>query len=316
MDLLDKLNTQASDASAKGTADSKAEPSKSQSSVADVRQGDDMLNKVGKQAQDPGTPAATPGKQSADDSLAKSSSGKEEPSGSKTVKDPDSWTMDSAFEEIKKLREENKVSRLKYSEQLEKIKADQEARDAQRKAEIEEAKKAKAELEKIKAEQEDKKRNTEEKLADREERLARIQALNEAREAEYERQMAELKARLSQFEADREAENQIHQSRLQNELDKIPEQYRDHAELIVKGAGDPRDALIALNEAKLKGMFEDKTSVVNHSVPGAADGARATKERLETADSERRKSMSSQAKIKAGLDAIKSGQPNSVFRRN
>lgn len=312
MDLLDKLNNNTSDASAKGAAN--AEPK--QPNQADIRQGDDMINKVGTQASDSGKSAATPDQKSADDSLEKSSSGKDESSGSKTVKDPDSWTKDSAFDEIKKLREENKAYRLKYGEQLEKIKAEQEEREAQRKAELDEAKKAKAELERIKAEQEDKKRGTEEKLMDREEKLARLQALQDQREAEFQKQMDEMKSKLSQYEADREAEMQVHQSRLQNELDKIPESYREHAELIVRGAGDPRDALIALNEAKLKGMFDDKTTIVNHSVPGASDGARASKERLDAANQEQRKSMDSKSKIKAGLDAIKSGQPNSVFRRN
>ena len=122
MDLLDKLG-KSSDASAQGTANS-AEPNpQSQSTSSGTRQGDDMLAQVGTQASDPGNVAATPGQSSADDSLGKTSSGKEEPSGSKTVKDPDSWTMDSAFQEIKKLREENKASRLKYSEQLEKFQA-------------------------------------------------------------------------------------------------------------------------------------------------------------------------------------------------
>jgi hypothetical protein len=85
--------------------------------------------------------------------------------------------------------------------------------------------------------------------------------------------------------------------------------------MIVKGAGeDPRDGLLALNEAKLKGLFEDKTVVVNHSVPGAKDGARASKERLDEAARETRAQMSSSQKIKAALDAMKSGNKNSAFR--
>ena len=130
------------------------------------------------------------------------------------------------------------------------------------------------------------------------------------------KRIQDMENKLSMFEADREAETQVHKARLDEELNKIPEDYRETAELLVRGAGDPRDALIALSEARLKGMFEDKTAIVNHSVPGASDGARASKERLDAAQQEQRKSMTSKDKIKAALDQMKSGQSNSAFRRN
>jgi len=84
--------------------------------------------------------------------------------------------------------------------------------------------------------------------------------------------------------------------------------------LIVKGAGDPRDALVALHEAKLNGIFDEKKTIVNHSVPGASNGARATKEQLENAGREQRSGMSSQQKIRAALQDIRGGNPNSAFK--
>jgi len=39
----------------------------------------------------------------------------------------------------------------------------------------------------------------------------------------------------------------------------IPDKFKGIAELLIKGAGDnPRDALVALGEAKLRGVFEEK----------------------------------------------------------
>lgn len=315
MDILNKLGNK--EASAEGAATAAPNQQAENSASEELGRGEDMLGRVGSQANGSDTNAASASQISADDSLQskKTSSGQEEPSGSETVKDPNNWTKDSALKEIKKLRDENKVSRIKYTEQLEKFRADQDARDDARKVELVDALKAKEELDKIKAEQEDKKRGIEEKLAHREAKLSELQMLAESRERDYHKKMQEMEDRLSSFEAARQAELQVQKSRLDNELGKIPEQYREHAELIVKGAGDPRDALVALHEAKLKGMFEDATVIVDHSVPGAKDGARSSKEKLETADSERRKSMSSSQKIKSALDAMKQGQTNSAFRR-
>lgn len=315
MDILNKLGKK-KEASAEGAAENKtsAAPGQVDNTHSDMSKGTDILSRAGQSAIDPDN-AAKSGQKKAEDSLeSKSSSGKEEPSGSETVNDPESWTKDSAFKEIKKLREENKAYRLKYAEQLEQLEKETQERLSAREKELEEARKAQAELDRIKEEQEDKKKSIEEKLAAREAKLAEIQTMSEAREKEFQRQVQEMESKLRQFEADREAELQVHKSRLDEELNRIPEKYREHAELLVRGAGDARDALVALHEAKLKGMFEDKTSIVNHSVPGAHDGARATKERLDAAAEEQRKKMTPSQKIKAALDAVKSGESNSAFR--
>jgi chromosome segregation ATPase len=313
-DLLNKLNSQRpQQSSAEGAA--KAAPGTSDSTSStklEVSRGDDMLKQASTNATEPAS--ATSGQSSADN---KSASSKNESSGSEkeVVDDPDSWSKESAFKEVKKLREENKTYRLKYQEQIENLKHETEARLKQKEEEMKSLLQAQQELAKIKSEQEDKKRSLEEKLAHRESKVSELQAVMDAKEREYQRRMAELESIASTYKAKEEAEKQIYVSRIQEEVDKIPEKYKEIASMIVKGAGDdPRDGLLALNEAKLKGLFEDKTVVVNHSVPGAKDGARASKERLDEAARETRAQMSSSQKIKAALDAMKSGNKNSAFR--
>lgn len=309
-DLLNKLNSQRpAEGAAKATPGT---PDSTPSTKLEVSRGDDMLKQVSTKATD-STPA-TSSQSSAD---LKSASSKIESSGSESevVENPDSWSKESAFKEVKKLREENKTYRLKYQEQIENLKLETETRLKAKEEEMKNLIQAQQELAKIKAEQEDKKRSLEEKLAHRESKVAELQAVMEAKEKEYHQRMVELESIAQTYRAKEEAEKQIYVSRIQEEVDKIPEKYKEIASMIVKGAGDdPRDGLLALNEAKLKGLFEDKTVVVNHSVPGAKDGARANKERLDEAARETRAQMTSSQKIKAALDAMKSGTKNSAFR--
>jgi chromosome segregation ATPase len=303
MDLLDKLNKKPAEGSAE-----KAEPGQQAQASAEFDRGEDLLAKAN------GSEAAAKEVNAGDSKeSAANASSKEEPSGS-DMKDPTSWDDDSKFKEIKKLREENKAYRLKYSEQLDKLREDSETRIKEKESELATFMDAKKELDKIKSEQEDKKRDLNEKLAHREAKLAEYQILIDARESEFKAKLAEMENKVHTFEADRQAEAQVHQNRLDEELSKIPENFREYASLIVKGSGDPRDALIALTEAKLKGMFEDKKVVVNHSVPNAYEGARSSKERLDEAGNEARKSRTSQDKIKSALDKIRSGTPNSAYR--
>lgn len=300
--------------SAEGAANTSAAPAPTStvtSGQGELDRGTNLIDKLGTK---PGSAnAASAVQASADDNSSASS--KVEPSGTETnVTGSDDWTKDSALKEVKKLREENKAVRLKYQEQIERFKAEQDARSSAQKQELDQLQKAKEELDRIKAEQEDKKRDLSEKVAHREARLAEIQAVAAAREAEYQRKISDMEGVVNQYKAERDAENEVYKSRITEEVNKIPEKYRDYANLIVKGSGDPRDALLALNEAKLKGMFEEKTVIVNHSVPGARDGARSTKERLEQGNREQRASMSSSDKIRSGLEQIRSGTPNSAFR--
>ena len=230
------------------------------------------------------------------------------------VKDPNDWSKDSALKEVTKLREENKAQRLKYTEKLEEFKEDLAKNQEPLKQELEELKKYKEELKKIKANEEDKKRTLEDKVAHRESRIAELEAKMETVSSEKEQDVQSYKEKLSVYEAQEEARKQLYQEKLTAELSAIPEKFREQAELISKGAGDPSDALVALNEARLKGFFEDRTVVVNHSVPGAKDGARATKEQLEGAARAGRDDMSSQEKVRAALKEIRQGEKNPAFR--
>lgn len=317
MDLMDKFKKTNSANSAEGSTSAKVvEPNQQtkKSESGSLKPGDDLLGKVGNKAID--TPiAASESHKNAENSVnTKNTSKKSDDSVNNTVKDPDSWTKESALREIKKLREENKITRLKYSEQLEAIKKAQEEREISLKKEIEDALKAKKELDKLKELQEDKKRGIEEKLAHREARILELQKLSEERERKYQEQLREMELRLQEFESERKAQMEVYENKLKEELNKIPERFKEQAELLVKGAGNASEALVALNEAKLKGMFEDKTVIIDNSVPGAKDGARTSIEKLKNANKEISRKMTSQQKIRSALSKISAGEINSAFK--
>lgn len=313
-DLLNTLGKKPN--SVDGAGKKASEPTQasanSEASTVEHGRGDDLLAKLSGQksqestAEQPGTSSAESGQ------IPKSASSQEEPTGSQNSSAE--WTDESKMKEIKKLREENKAYRIKYQTELDRVARESEARMEQVKQQMMPLVEAQKELEKIKAEQEDKKRDLTEKLAHREARLAELQAAAEARQREFERQIQEKDAQLNRFLADIKAQEEIYETRVSEELAKVPEKFKDLAHYLVKGAEDKREALTIIQEAKLKGMFEDKTMIVNHSVPGASDGARASKDRLEEAERKRRESMNSSQKIGEALKMIKSGTPNNVFR--
>lgn len=308
---MDKMGKKQNSAEGTGQAPAPQRATASaETSTVEHGRGDDLLAKLaGKKSQE--SSAENTATSSAESGLPKkSASSMEEPSGSQDSE----WTDDSKMKEIKKLREENKAYRLKYQEQIDKLSQESESKLQQVREEMQPLAAAQKELERIKAEQEDKKRDLAEKLAHREAKVAEIQALSEVKEREYQRQLAERDAKLSSFLADVEAQKQIYQNRIQEELSKIPEQFQDLARYIVKGADDSREALTIIQEAKLKGMFEDKTVVVNHSVPGANDGARSSNERVQEAERDRRMKLNASQKIGEALKQIKSGTQNTVFR--
>ena len=238
--------------------------------------------------------------------------GKVEPTS--TVTDPDTWTKESALLEAKKAREEAKAHRLKYQESVARLKEEQEARIAAIKADQEALARKAEELDSLKAKEEDKKRDLSEKVAHREALAAELKAKLDATEKAYRDQLLNKDAELARYRAEAEAQQSVYRDRLEKELESIPDKYRELANIMVKGAGDPRDALTILHEAKLKSMFEDKTSIVVHNVPGAADGARATDERIQAGQSAERTKLSSSQKIAQGLKGIRSGQSNTMFR--
>jgi len=246
------------------------------------------------------------------------SEGKEESSTSadtesKTVKNPDDWSKDSALKEVVKLREENKAVRTKFQEQLDKIERETEAKIAKIKEEAQTAMEAKKKLEALEAEQADKKRSIEEKLAHREAKVAELETTYKLKLEEKERELASVKTKAAQYEAEQEARKSVYRNKIKEELDQIPEEFRSFADKMVKGYEDPHEAWLSLAEAKRMGMFGEKKIVVNHSVPGAADGARVNKKQAEEAEKEARKNMSSKDLIRAGLSKAKQGQ-NSAYR--
>jgi len=264
--------------------------------------GDDLLVKS------VDTDIPTPKGDKKDETVESKTSKTEKVEPSDTVKDPDSWSKDSAFKEIKKLRDENKAVRTKYQTQLEQQKSDFEAEMEKFRTEMSDAIEAKNKLEQMEAEQVDKKRSLEEKIAAREalvtEKDNQINLLQQ--------QMVETQEKLKEFEAEKEAHNQVYKDRITQELAQIPEEFRDLAERIV-GNGDPRDGWAALHEAKLKGLFEDKKIIVDHSVPGANNGARTSKEKLLEQEKERRSKLTPQQKIAEGLGKAGLGKsPNLI----
>jgi DNA repair exonuclease SbcCD ATPase subunit len=312
--MSDLLNTMGKKSNSVEGAGNASEPQKATASAGtstgEHGRGDDLLAKLGGKKSQENSAETTATSSAESGQTPKSASSMEEPTGGQNSE----WTDDSKMKEIKKLREENKAYRVKYQEQIDRLARENEVRLQKLQEDMQPLANAQKELERIKAEQEDKKRDLAERLAHREAKVAEIQAIAEAKEREYQKQLAEKDAKLSSFLADVEAQKQIYQNRIQEELSKIPETYQDLAKYIVKGAEDPREALTIIQEAKLRGMFEDKTVVVNHSVPGASDGARSSNERLKEAEMDRRMKMNSSQKIGEALKQIKSGTPNNVFR--
>ena len=233
----------------------------------------------------------------------------------KTVKNPDDWSKDSALKEVVKLREENKAVRVKFQEQLEKLERETEVKVNKIREEAQTALEAKKRLEALEAEQADKKRTIEEKLANREARLAELETDYKHKLEEKERELATFKTKATQYEAEQEARRQVYRDRIKEELGKVPEEFRSFADKMVKGYDDPQEAWLSLAEAQRMGMFGEKKIIVNHSVPGAADGARVTQQQLEAAEREKRKNMSSQELIRAGLAQAKQGKNNAYRGR-
>lgn len=280
------------------------------SSVEDLDRGGDMLSQLG--SKKPAVEQTQASVSSTEKVQITKPASVEESAAAQEIQD--SWSIDSALKEVKKLREENKQSRLKHVELLDKIKTEADVKLQQKDAEMQALAEAKLELDRIKADQEDKKRDLSEKLSHRESKLAEMQTLFEVREKDYKKALSSMEDRLKLFEADHEAETQVYKARLDEELAKVPEDFRETANLLVKGAGDYRDAIIALTEAKIKGMFQDKISVVNHSVPNAYDGARSSKEKLQEAELSRRSKLTGQQKIAEAIKGIRSGEKNPAYR--
>lgn len=232
---------------------------------------------------------------------------------SRMVKNPDDWSKESALKEVVKLREENKLVRTKFQEQLDKIEKETLARISVIEEQSKSAHEAKKKLEALEAEQADKKRSIEDKLANREARLAETEAVYKIHMEDKEKEVQSYKSKALQYEAEQEAKKQIYRDRTREELDKVPVELRDFAEKMVKGYDDPNEAWLAISEANRKGIFGEKKIVVNHSVPGANDGARVNSIKTAEAAAAAKAKMTSRELIQVGISQMKEGK-NTAFR--
>lgn len=228
--------------------------------------------------------------------------------------DESSWTLDSALNHIKQLREENKQYRLKYSERETNLKKQQDEEIQQILTKQEELKNAAKELELLKEKEADKKRSLEEKVDHRNKKVVQLEAQLEALKNDYESKLKNSTSELENYKIKIEAQNNVYRKQVEEELNSISDEYKEIANSIVDGAKDnPEEALLRLTKAKLKGIFEDKKVVVNHGVPGANQGARVTNSDIEANSRDIKNKMSSQQKIRAALNDLKD---NSAVRFN
>lgn len=302
MDLLDKLGGKDT------SSQHKTNTATTTSAGVDPTRGSDLIAKA------PVTEVNTSATSVTGSASAADPAGKIESSaGSATVSDPNSWTLENALKEVKKLREENKSVRLKYEENLDRLKSEVDTKVKTVEEKYKSSLDAAKELEEVKAREADKKRDIAEKLAHREALLAETSTKMEMLKQQYEGELSKLREKAASYEAQQQAEMEVYKKRIEEELSIVPQKFRTHAELLVKGAGDYRDALLVLQEAKIGGLFEDRTVVVNHSVPGAQNGARVTTEQLKTRAREEFERMSPSQKIAAALKEVRSGTANSAF---
>lgn len=245
--------------------------------------------------------------------LTKSDEGSTEPP-TKTVKNPDDWTRDSALLEVVKLREENKAYRTKFQEQFEKLEKDKDAAITKIRDEAQSGMEAKKKLEALEADQADKKRSIEEKLSNREAKLVEIEHVYKQQLDDKEKELVTYRSKAAQYEAEQEARKQVYRERIKGELGKIPEEFRSFADKMVKGYEDPHEAWLSLAEAQRMGMFGEKKIVVNHSVPGANDGARLTKEKIQEHDQAEKAKLGAVSLIKMGLQKA-SVEKNPIFKK-
>ena len=304
-DLLNKLNDQ---------KQAKEDGKRSTSSLSDQLSGGETFvgnesNTAGVSAGDDLTKLADQKTEGAKDSGTQSKTENSTAAGTEQVQDSGTWTKESALLEVKKLREENKLRRLREKEIQTEYDRKFEEFKTQMSDQMNSALEAKQELEALKAKEEDKKRSIEEKLAHREALVTETQAKMEALKAEFQRTLDEKEQTLKELQAQQEAQLAVYRSRIDEELQSIPESKRKFANLIVKGysdgSQDPREAWTALAEARAEGVFEDKKVVVSHATPGA-DVARTTQDRIDAAANERRGKLTPSQLIAGGLKEVQS----------
>ena len=203
---------------------------------------------------------------------------------------------------------------VKYEEKLAKLSENAEARILAKESELDALVNKAKKLDDLEAAAEDKKRNLEERVSHRDLRITELQSQVESLRTVNDSQLSQLEQEIASYRVEKETRAAIAQETLQEELKTIPDRFKAQADIFIKGAGNPSDALVALREAKLSGLFEEKAVYVNNSVPNAQTGARTSKDQLEAAEKLKRAGMSSAEKIKEGLNEAYSSKGNSAVR--
>jgi hypothetical protein len=220
------------------------------------------------------------------------------------------WTEEQLKEALKETRQEAAKRRVEAKEAEERLQKEYEEKiksiEEKFSPLVDKAKK----LEKLEAEEADKKRDMAEKLAHRETLIQqRDDELNTLRQ-ELESTRLEAEKRAAQLKADLEVHESYYKDQLEKAKAEIPKKYQDLVDTMIKGANDTKHALDLVRTAQKENLFGEKKVFVNHSAPSAKTGARTDSA---TAQQERRESMKSSEKIRAGL---KNALPNKPDKSN
>jgi len=221
------------------------------------------------------------------------------------------WTEESLIAEMKKAREEAKRSRLEKNDAIDRLKAEYERKLEEIKLATKPLEDTAKELAELKAKEADAKKTLAEKLADREAQL--IEKNNEISKLKetHHREVFNLRAELEKYQTEVNVQNQFYQEKLNEELNLIPDKFKDIATRLIKGCDSIREQVEVLREAKDRGLFKEKQTVVSHAVPTLADNARISSASSKTEDRERTRKMKSTDKIG---EALKTIDNNPIFR--
>jgi len=215
------------------------------------------------------------------------------------------WTKEQLAEEMKKTRAEaakNRVEKKQVEENLEKAYEDKlKALEDKFTPFIEKAKK----FDKMKEEEADKKRTLEEKLADREAKIEALAGENTALQDKLEDEKRQLQMELEKRQAEVKAYETYWSTQLEKELNDVPEKHKNLADMIVKGAGDTKEALEAIRQAKAENVFGNKKVSVYHATPTAKDGARLDADKAQKQASDK---LNKKEKVREGLKKWKDVQ--------
>jgi hypothetical protein len=221
------------------------------------------------------------------------------------------WTEESLVAEMKKAREEAKRSRLEKQDAIERLKGEYERKIEEIKATTKPLEDSAKELADLRAKEADKKRSIEERLADREARLADKESEISRLKDAHLREVMTIKAELENYKTEVNVQNQFYQDKLNEELNLVPDKFKDFANRMIKGCDSARESLDVLRDAKDRGLFKERQTVVSHATPGLENNARISSSSTKTATEENKKKMKSTEKIG---EALKNINDNPIFR--